>query len=330
MDYLIPDPAAVVALQTHLGWLAPLMNAVSFTGTAVFFFAVLPAIWWCVSPRLGLRLGLIVSLSGCINAVLKVLFHTPRPYWVSTEVRAFSTHQTFSLPSGHAQNAVCFFGAAAVWIHKRWFWAVAATLILLTGLSRIILGVHFPVDVLAGWAVGIVVLLLFIAADRRLSPGITALSPAVQAAGVTAASLLLAALGLALVVSGGEIPLSWTETAVAASGLPATRAIDPYDPSTLLSSAGTLLGIGLGAVWMGERFSAEGSVRAKLRRYALGMAIAALIYAGMGLAPDGGLLAAGWTIEYLRAAVLGFWVSGGAPALFKYLGIAGEAHRPSR
>jgi membrane-associated phospholipid phosphatase len=328
MDYLTPDPGTVVVLQTHLGWLAPLMNAVSFTGTAVFFFAVLPAIWWCVSPRFGLRLGLIVSLSGCINAMLKVFFHTPRPYWVSTEVQAFSTHQTFSLPSGHAQNAVCFFGAAAVWIHKRWFWAVATAFIILTGLSRLILGVHFPVDVLAGWTIGIVVLLLFTAADRRLSPGILALSPAVQAAGVTAASLLLAAIGLALIVNGGDIPPSWTETAVAASGLPATRAIDPYDPSTLLSSAGTLLGIGLGAVWTGGRFSAEGSVRAKLGRYAIGMAIAALIYAATGLVPDGGLAAAGWSIEYLRAAVLGLWVSGGAPALFKYLGIAGGNTRP--
>jgi len=58
------------------------------------------------------------------------------------------------------------------------------------------------------------------------------------------------------------------------------------------------------------------------------MAIAALIYAATGLVPDGGLAAAGWIIEYLRAAVLGLWVSGGAPALFKYLGIAGGNTRP--
>lgn len=323
MDLLIPEPGTVVALQAHLGWLAPLMNAVSFTGTAVIFFAVLPAIWWCVSPRLGLRLGLIVPLSGCINAVLKVLFHTPRPYWVSTEVQAFSTHPTFSLPSGHAQNAVCFFGTVAHRVHTRWFTAAAVTCVLLIGLSRIILGVHFPIDVLTGWAVGTVVLLLFITGDRRLSPRIAALSPAVQATGVVTASLLLAAAGLALVTNPGEVPPFWVETA-AASGLPMAEAIDPYNPSTLLSSAGTLLGIGLGAVWAGGRFSAVGSVREKMERYALGMVIALIIYAVAGLFPDGGAIAAGWGIEYLRAAALGFWVSGGAPTLFKHLGIAGE------
>jgi len=323
MDPLIPDPGTVVVLQAHFGWLATLMNAVSFSGTAVFFFAVLPAIWWCVSPGFGLRLGLLIPLSGCINAVLKLLFHTPRPYWVSTEVQAFSTHPTFSLPSGHAQNAVCFFGIAAVWMHKNRFWAIAVALALLTGFSRIVLGVHFPVDVLAGWLVGIVVLVLFAAADRRFSPGIAALSPAVQTAAVTAVSLLPVVAGLALVVNGGEVPSSWVETAAAVSGLPATEAINPYEPSTLLSSAGTLLGIGLGAVWMQGRYSAEGSTRARLSRYALGMAIAIVIYAGAGIVPDGGTVAAIWGIEYLRAAALGFWVSGGAPALFKRLGIAG-------
>ncbi|MDK2974420.1 MAG: hypothetical protein PWP08_791 [Methanofollis sp.] len=322
MDALIPDPGTVVILQAHFAWLAPLMNAVSFIGTPVFFFAALSAIWWCVSPHFGLRLGLLIPLSGCTNTVLKLLFHTPRPYWVSTAVQALSTHPGFSMPSGHAQNAVCFFGSAAIWLNKRWFWGVATALVCLTGLSRLVLGVHFPVDVLAGWAVGIVVLVLFTAADRRFSPGISAFRPAVQAAGVVAASLLLVVTGLHLVVNGEDVPSSWVETAVGVSGLPAAEVINPYEPFTLLSSAGALLGIGLGAVWMQGRFSADGSTKARLARYALGMAVATVIYVGLETVTRGEAGAAGWGISYLQGAALGFWIAGGAPALFERLGIA--------
>lgn len=69
----------------------------------------------------------------------------------------------YSFPSGHAMISIAFFGMAAYLIIsvikervivKRWIAIVTALFILLVGISRIYLGVHYPSDILAGFAVG--------------------------------------------------------------------------------------------------------------------------------------------------------------------------------
>ena len=70
--------------------------------------------------------------------------------WIPA-VRAYAEESSFGLPSGHAQNAVVVWGMLALWIRKTWAWIAGVIIILLIGLSRIYLGVHFPTDVLGGW-----------------------------------------------------------------------------------------------------------------------------------------------------------------------------------
>ena len=65
-----------------------------------------------------------------------------------------------SFPSGHALNSSTLATAIILmtWGDRRWRWPVAAAAIcytLLVGVSRLYLGVHFPVDVIAGWCLGI-------------------------------------------------------------------------------------------------------------------------------------------------------------------------------
>ena len=83
---------------------------------------------------------------------------------------------SYSFPSGHALGSFCFFGILA-WIlaanvkstmGKTAIYATAVLLILLIGLSRIYLGVHYPSDVLAGYIVASVWTLTVIFADRSL------------------------------------------------------------------------------------------------------------------------------------------------------------------
>ena len=81
-------------------------------------------------------------------------------------------------PSGHALLSFCLYGVLAAVLAARLkgrraralVWAAAALLVLLVGLSRLYLGVHYPSDVLAGYAAAFVWVVAVAAADRLL-PG---------------------------------------------------------------------------------------------------------------------------------------------------------------
>ncbi|MEG0825422.1 MAG: phosphatase PAP2 family protein [Oscillospiraceae bacterium] len=93
----------------------------------------------------------------CTNVVLKNLVSRPRP-WLTVEglIPLVAEHDPNSFPSGHTCAA---FAAAGVWMRtlpKTWAkWTALASAILM-GFSRLYVGVHFPTDVLAGLAIGLI------------------------------------------------------------------------------------------------------------------------------------------------------------------------------
>jgi undecaprenyl-diphosphatase len=108
--------------------------------------------WW---DALGVA---AVSLGGRLLYVsLKLVFMRPRP-----DLPQLDPATGYSFPSGHATVAAAlFFTLALVYCHhtgsrtgKTLALAGAALLVLLVGVSRVYLGVHYPSDVVAGWAAG--------------------------------------------------------------------------------------------------------------------------------------------------------------------------------
>ena len=94
-----------------------------------------------------------------LDWVLKTLIHRTRPEYAT----AYLHRVSYSFPSGHAMGSLIGFGMLAFAIaHARGFarrerqvgYAVAAFLTLLVGISRIYLDVHYPSDVVGGWAAG--------------------------------------------------------------------------------------------------------------------------------------------------------------------------------
>lgn len=120
-------------------------------------------------------LALVVSLGGAagLEVVVKSLVTRGRP----GPVIAIYTESTYAFPSGHATRttAACVMLAALValacarwWIRLlTWFGAVAVGGAV--GVSRVVLGVHWPTDVLGGWLLGTVWALLCVAAGHAIA-----------------------------------------------------------------------------------------------------------------------------------------------------------------
>ncbi|WP_099157499.1 phosphatase PAP2 family protein [Virgibacillus ndiopensis] len=92
------------------------------------------------------------------NHLLKSIFEIARP---NLEHLVHAGY--YSFPSGHTMNSTAFFGLLAFLLSRYivktkkqsiWIWSIASILILLIGLSRVYLGVHYPIDVLGGFAAG--------------------------------------------------------------------------------------------------------------------------------------------------------------------------------
>ena len=107
-----------------------------------------------------------------LNFALKVSFGRLRP------VPFFDTPlpDSYSFPSGHALYAACFYGALAWLVGERiqnkslriLIWSLAVSLAFLIGLSRVYLGVHYPSDIIAGFAAAVVWILTVILIDFTL------------------------------------------------------------------------------------------------------------------------------------------------------------------
>jgi len=107
-----------------------------------------------------------------LNFSLKAFYRRPRPEGFF----GYDLPPSYSFPSGHALGSFCFFGILA-WLlaanvestrSKQAIYVSAALLVLIIGLSRIYLGVHYPSDVVAGYLVATVWTLTVIFADRSL------------------------------------------------------------------------------------------------------------------------------------------------------------------
>jgi hypothetical protein len=269
-------------------------------------------------------LGVYLSLSAGINAILKIAFHSPRPYWYDPRVIAYSTEPSFGAPSGHAQNAVVVWGSLAASIGKAWAWVAAILLCLVIGLSRVYLGVHFPSDVLAGWLIGAVLLWVFLKYEPDVVRWLKKHNLTSQLVVVFLASLLLIALAVVarLALSGWDIPAEWVENARAAN--PAADPIDPLAFSGIISNAAVFFGLSAGGIWINSRggFGVHGAWWQLLLRYIVGLLGVLILWFGLGqILPDGEQILH-FILRYIRYALVGFWVSGLAPMLFIRMNLA--------
>jgi hypothetical protein len=292
------------------------MRFFSYLGTEDFFFLVLPLIYWSVDSALGLRVGFILVTSSMFNYMGKLLFAGPRPYWVSSHVRALWPETSFGIPSGHAQNAMSVWGIIAAYRKQVWVWAAAIALIFFIGFSRLYLGSHFPHDVIAGWLLGGVFLWAFARFWEPLAAWVGKKSLIQQTVYAFIGSMIFVVLGMAVgsLRNGYQVPALWMDNALlAGTDLPA-----PVDPNGIYTSAGTFFGLGFGLAWIMSMggYQANGPVWMRALRYVIGLIGILILWMGLGeIFPrgDGALV---YSLRFIRYALVGWWVTGGAPWVF--------------
>lgn len=304
--------------------LAALSQLFSLLGSEYFYFLVMPAILWCVDSGLGIRLGLLVVTSAGVNDLLKIVFGLPRPYWISREVAALSSETSFGLPSGHAQTSVVVWGRLAEWARRRWFTALAMAAVLGISLSRLALGVHFPLDLAAGWIAGAILLGLALWLEEPLSRVFANWRLWARLGAVAIVSFSLVGLGaLALQATAGRpVPESWISTAAAQR--PGDETIQPRVLEGVVARAGALLGIGVGAVMLhaNQGLRPAASLAQAAGRYAVGAFGVVVLFVGLrAVIPSGEDFAAA-LLRYLRYALVAVWIAYGAPRVFARLGLA--------
>jgi hypothetical protein len=265
----------------------------------------------------GFRVGLVLLLGNTLNNFFKFLFHSPRPYWVSDTVQAYSHETSFGLPSGHAQIAASVWGWLAVEVRKRWFRVVAILLIFLIGISRIYLGVHFLSDVLLGWTLGGLLVWAFAAWHQPLGTwlGKHALWGRLGWVLVSTLAILALILGVRWLVGPWVMDNAWAARA---------GEVDPYNLDGAFTLSGTWFGMLTGYVILTEQkgyfLAGEGGWR-RLVRFIVGLIGVFLLYLGLGqVFPDGADFIS-FFLRFIRYTLIGLWVSWLGPILFNTLGI---------
>jgi len=155
-----PALVTVARLFTALGQPGPLIAA---------GFLLAGVLWWRGRGRMALVLMLVILVGRGLSEVQKYSIARVRP--------ALEPHlvvvKTSSFPSGHATSSMIFYLTLALALVPAGRWrrlaaGAAILLSLLIGLSRVMLGVHWPSDVVGGWSFGLLWVLLTLKRAERL------------------------------------------------------------------------------------------------------------------------------------------------------------------
>ena len=156
-------------MQAHLESIGkPLGKVFSFLGGEIICFVVMIIILFCYRKEVGKRCAPALMAASAWFAMVKNVAFRVRPYMVETDpkieiwqlpekdAKAMDiVQQGYSFPSGHSAMTLSLYGSLSMEVRKRWMWFLSIALVILIGVSRFLVGAHYPTDVLAGWVLGL-------------------------------------------------------------------------------------------------------------------------------------------------------------------------------
>ncbi|ACL17552.1 phosphatase PAP2 family protein [Methanosphaerula palustris] len=274
---------------------------------------LLPALYWCVDPALGLRVMLLTMVSGGLNIGLKILFQVPRLSWGSSLAGGGPGEQSYAFPSTHAEQTATAVGWLACTTRTLPAFAVAVVLIVIVGVARVLAGAHTPVQVVGGTLVGLALVAVMLVLDHPLAGWLGNLTMGGQILAAVGGSVLLLVLYPACLAAGGLWPVP---------GSLLSSLAGPLDPSAHLIWTGLFFGIATGAVLTAHHqgFPPAPTMRRMVIRYTWGITGVLLIGLTFQALAGHAIPPLSWMLVSLGAVVCGWWITAVVPAICRHGG----------
>lgn len=166
-------------MQAHIGSLGSYVELLAFIGAETGLILVVLIVMFCWKKDVGQKLALMVVSVNMWLPMIKSIALRPRPYMEYPDrVKPLVLDQEgaakdvvahgYSFPSMHSASIPALYFPLAKEAKKKWLWILAAVLTVLVGVSRVVAGMHYPTDVLAGWILGFAVMGIFTLLDRYI------------------------------------------------------------------------------------------------------------------------------------------------------------------
>ena len=266
-------------------------------GEKNILIAVIAWVFWNTDKKKGFILSYTLLFSLFLNALIKISFHRPRPFEVIPEIAAKRVHTAtgYAFPSGHTQGATTFYLTIALLFKKKWIFGTAVLLALLVALSRVYLGVHWPVDVIGGLIIGTAVSIVMYHILNSLYDKPKQRDHFIIISSMAALFVLLVFIAVNRFCFNGEFVLT-----------------------DMVKTVGVFAGASIGFI-LEEKvspFTAAGSLIKKIIRFAFGLGFTLVILSGLKL-----VLPSADIFYFIRYGLVGLWITWLFPAIGKRIGL---------
>lgn len=160
------EESITIFLQAHLSeTMISFLKVMANFGDEAALIVIIGFLYWCYDKKTGKKLILYLSIANIFYPMIKNVVKRVRPYMVNDKIQCFKpaydgdaydiTVQGYSFPSGHMVNCACVYGEMFKRYLNKILRVLIVVLIILVGLSRICLGVHYLSDVIVGFIFGL-------------------------------------------------------------------------------------------------------------------------------------------------------------------------------
>ena len=162
MNFEIIIQKFIIEITRHI---YPFFELATFLGDEIVVLLLICFVYYAVDKKKGEEIAMIALSSAAINSIIKSIFARPRPFVREPDIASAKYKElyagSYSFPSGHSQNAGAVYAYQFNNTNKKYFKAIYLAALVLVPLSRMVLGVHYLSDVLAGLILGMLIAVAF-------------------------------------------------------------------------------------------------------------------------------------------------------------------------